>query len=68
MEKKLQRSSSDKMVAGVCGGLADYFGIDTVIVRIGFFLLAWFGGGGVLLYAILWIVMPECQTDGPAPA
>ena len=63
-EKKLERSTSDRMVSGVAGGLAKYFGIDSTIVRIAFFLLAWFGGGGVLVYLVLWLVMPEEGSDG----
>lgn len=60
-EKKLRRSSSNRMIAGVCGGLAEYFGIDAVIVRVVFFLLFWSNLGGLLLYLILWLVMPEAE-------
>ena len=49
----------DKKLAGVCGGLARYFDIDATLVRVVFVLLALFSGGGVLLYIILWLVMPE---------
>lgn len=66
-EKKLTRSASDKMIAGVCGGLAKYFGIDAVLVRILFVLFALAGGPGILLYIILWIVMPEEAAATPAP-
>ena len=58
-EKKFVRSTTDKMVAGVCGGLAKYFDIDTTIVRVLFVLFALAGGPGILAYIILWIVMPE---------
>ncbi len=57
--KKLRRSRSDRMVAGVCAGLAEYFNIDPVLVRLVFVLLALAGGPGVLLYIVLWIIMPE---------
>lgn len=57
--KKFVRSTTDKMVAGVCGGLAKYFDIDTTIVRVLFVLFALAGGPGILAYIILWIVMPE---------
>lgn len=67
MEEKKLRRSSDKMVAGVCAGVAEYFGIDPVIVRIIFILLALAGGPGVLLYIILWIVMPESPIDSTPP-
>jgi phage shock protein C len=53
------RSSTNKVVAGVCGGLAEKLVIDPVIVRLIFVLLAVFGGGGILAYIILWIVLPE---------
>lgn len=66
-EKKLVRSTSDKMIAGVCGGLAKYFGIDVVLVRILFVLFALAGGPGILLYIILWIVMPEESTAAAPP-
>lgn len=57
--KRLTRSTSDRTVAGVCGGLGEYFGVDPTFIRLGFALLAVLGGPGVLLYIILWIVMPE---------
>ena len=59
-DKQLMRSE-DRMVAGVAGGLADYFDIDPTIVRILFVLLALFGGGflGILIYIVLWIIMPD---------
>jgi phage shock protein C len=56
-EKRLTRSRSDRMIAGVCGGLAEYFGIDPALVRILFVVLAIAGGHGVLIYLILWLVM-----------
>jgi phage shock protein C len=61
-EKKLRRSTSQRMIAGVCGGLAEYFNIDPVIVRIGFALLFLLGSGGFWVYLLLWIIVPE----GPA--
>jgi phage shock protein C len=59
MEKKLTRNSSDKMVAGVASGLASYFQLDVTWVRIAFALAAFFGGGGIWIYIILWIAVPE---------
>jgi|WetSurMetagenome_2_1015567.scaffolds.fasta_scaffold668136_1 phage shock protein C len=56
--KKLYRSRSDEMIAGVCGGLADYFELDPTIVRLIFVLLLFAGTGGFWIYIILWIVMP----------
>ncbi len=57
--KKLYRSRSDRMVAGVAGGLAEYFSIDPTIVRLAFVLLALMGGPGLIIYIIMWIVVPE---------
>jgi phage shock protein C len=59
MEKRLVRSTHDKKIAGVCAGLATYFGIDPMIVRVAFVILALMGGPGILLYIVLWLVMPE---------
>lgn len=57
--KKLYRSNTDKMIAGVCGGLANYFGVDSTLIRLVFALLVFFGvGSGLVLYVILAIVMP----------
>jgi len=57
--KKLTRSS-DKIIAGVCGGLADYFGWEPTLVRIVYLLLTIFTAfAGVLVYIIMWIVMPR---------
>lgn len=47
------------MIAGICGGLAEYFDIDPVIVRIVFIVLALAGGPGLLAYIILWIIVPK---------
>ena len=61
MEKKLMRSD-DKVFAGVCGGLAEYFDFDPVLVRVAYASLTIFTAFcGVLLYIVLWIVMPEKQ-------
>jgi phage shock protein C len=59
-DKKLMRSE-DRMIAGVAGGLANYFDTDPTLVRILFVLLTLLGGGGlgILVYIVLWIVMPE---------
>ena len=60
---KLYRSNTEKVFGGVCGGLADYLNIDVVILRIIFVLLALFGGGGVLIYIILWIAIPAQNVN-----
>ncbi|MBI1256193.1 MAG: PspC domain-containing protein [Chloroflexi bacterium] len=59
MTKKLYRSRTDRMLAGVCGGLADYFGVDPTIVRILMVLFALAGGPGLILYIILMLIIPE---------
>ena len=64
---RLYRSPTDKVVAGVCGGLAAYFGMDPVIVRLAFVVFALAGGASLLLYIIMWIVVPVAQT-GITPA
>ena len=56
--KKLYRSRTDRIVAGVAGGLGSYLDIDPVLVRIGFILLALVNGLGILAYLILWIAIP----------
>ena len=63
--KKLYRSSSDQMIAGVCSGLADYFEVDPAIIRLAFVLLFFVGSGGFWVYIILWIVMP-LESQHPA--
>ena len=59
MNTQFTRSRSDKMIAGVCGGIARYFNIDPVIVRLIFVLSVFLGGVSPLIYVLLWIVMPE---------
>ncbi|HOO13081.1 MAG TPA: PspC domain-containing protein, partial [Bacillota bacterium] len=47
-----------KKIAGVCGGVAEYFGIDSTLVRLGWILFTFAGGSGILAYIIAWIIMP----------
>jgi phage shock protein PspC (stress-responsive transcriptional regulator) len=64
MEKRLYRSKKDRMIGGVCGGLAEYFGIDPVIVRVIALILLLPGAlPGFLPYVILWIVVPENPAE-----
>lgn len=58
-EKILYRSKTNRLIGGVCGGLGEYFAIDPTVIRIVFLLIALFGGGGILLYLILWLVIPS---------
>jgi phage shock protein C len=57
--RTLYRSRTNRQIAGVCGGLAQYFNLDATLVRVIFALLAVMGGSGLLLYVILWLVVPE---------
>lgn len=57
-DKRLTRVEEGRMIAGVCAGLARYLGIDPTVVRLIFVLLALFAAGGVLLYLVLWLIMP----------
>jgi len=59
MDKKLYRSSKDKVIGGVCGGLAEFFGIDSTWIRLGFILVLLARGAGLLAYIIAWIIVPE---------
>lgn len=61
---KLYRSKSDRIFAGICGGLGDYFGIDSTLFRILFVLLMLGGGAGIILYIVLWILIPEEGEGG----
>ncbi len=57
--KKLYKSRRNKILCGICGGLADYFGIDPTIIRVIWILFCLAGGSGVIAYIILCLVMPE---------
>ena len=57
--KKLYRSLSDKKLAGVCGGIAEYFGLDSTLVRVGWALVSLFAGAGVLAYIVCALIIPE---------
>lgn len=61
-ERKLTRVEEGRVLAGVCAGLARYLAVDATVVRIIFVLLALFAAGGVLLYLILWLIMPMEKT------
>lgn len=59
-KKRLTRSVDNKMIAGVCGGIAEYLGLDPTLVRIAYVLLSFFTAfAGVIVYLILWLVMPQ---------
>ena len=58
-QKRFYLSSSDKKLGGVCGGLAEYFDIDSLLVRVGFLILFFGLGTGLLAYIVLWILAPR---------
>ena len=60
---RLTKSKDDRVIEGVCGGLAEYFGIDSVIVRLAFFIFTFINGYGIILYIILMIIMPKPDSD-----
>jgi len=57
----LRRSVDDRWIGGVCAGLADYFGLDPTVVRVGYLLLSILSAGfpGTLVYILLWLIIPE---------
>ena len=61
--KKLERNTQDKIIAGVASGVADFFGIDTTLVRVLWALTILLGGFGAIVYIILWLVLPEAGQD-----
>lgn len=63
--RRLTRSPSKRTIAGVCAGLADYFGVDVVLMRLIFVIMALVGAiiGGVIVYVAAWIIMPEGESE-----
>ena len=61
--RRLERSGSDRKIAGVAGGLARYFDLDPIIFRIGFIILTVLGGSGLLVYVAGWLILPEEGKD-----
>ena len=57
--RKLYRSNTNRMLAGVCGGLAEYFNLDPTLIRVLFIVLAVLGGSGVVIYLAMWIIVPK---------
>ena len=66
--KRLYRTREGRVVAGVCTGIAAYFGIDATLVRLAFAVFTIFGGAGILIYLLAWIVIPEEGGDGSSIA
>jgi len=61
--KKLYKSRTQKMISGVCGGLAEYLGCDPTIIRLLFALFSIFAGSGILLYIVASIIMPDSEIS-----
>jgi phage shock protein C len=57
--RKLYRSRNQRMLAGVCGGLAEYFNVDATLIRVLFLVLAVFGGTGLVIYVVMWLIVPD---------
>lgn len=67
VEKRLYRSGRDRVFAGIAGGLGEYFDLDPVWFRIGFVVLALGGGSGLLIYLLMWLVIPQAPEGYHAP-
>lgn len=65
-QARLMRSETDRMIAGVCGGLAEYLNVDPVLVRLAFVVLGLASGVGLVLYVLLWLLMPTPSRGQPA--
>ena len=63
MSKKLYKSNTNKMLEGVCGGIAEYFGVDPTIVRLAWVVFCALGGSGILAYIIAAIIIPSAPLD-----
>ena len=66
--KRLFRSRRDALVAGVCGGLADYFKVDPSLVRLVFIIAIFLGGAGLVVYLVAWLIVPENPEQSPNPS
>lgn len=64
MARRLYRSRTDRVLGGVAGGLGDYFGVDSTIIRLVFVLLSLWGGAGGVLYLIAWVIVPRHPGGG----
>src|SRR5215204_4006990 len=63
--RKLYRSRSQRMLGGVCGGLAEYFNVDATLIRVLFLVLAVVGGSGLVIYLLMWIIVPDARKIPP---
>ena len=67
--KRLYRSRSQRMIAGVSGGLGEYLNIDATVIRLIFVIAALWGGAGIIVYLVMWLMVPEepAGTEVPSP-
>ena len=65
--KRLFRSEKDSMIAGICGGLSEYFNVDSSLVRLIFILISFTGGSGLLIYIVLWVIIPRNSSFEQKP-
>jgi phage shock protein C len=65
MQKRLLRSRTERMIAGVCGGLGEYLDMDPTVVRVLWVLISLLAGFGVLLYLVMWVIVPLELPDPP---
>jgi phage shock protein PspC (stress-responsive transcriptional regulator) len=61
--KRLYRPTAERKIAGICAGLGDYFDFDPIIFRLFFLFSVFFGGAGILIYVVMWILVPSQQTS-----
>jgi len=67
MTKRLTKSNTNKVISGVCGGIAEYFNIDPAIVRIIWVLLSFGGGSGLIIYIVCIFILPDAPTYHAPP-
>jgi len=68
LQTRLRRSTEDRLIAGVCGGLGTYFNTDPLWFRLGFVVVTLAGGAGILIYLIVWLIIPEARSGEPLAA
>lgn len=68
MQKRLYRSREEKIIGGVCGGLAEYLNVDPTLVRLALVLITLFAGAGIIAYLVLWVIVPLAPPPPPAAA
>jgi len=65
MAKRLYKSRANKVISGVCGGIAEFFNIDPTLVRLGWIIFSLMGGSGIIAYIIAAVVMPQAPNYPP---